>query len=162
MRRDDTYTFKEKIYECDKHIEKIEDAKEYLQELMPLTLEKYLKLNKIESSFIDQLNFRFSKLQDTIGESIFKSILALSKEDTKKMLFIDILNRMEELDIVDKNEWLKLREIRNEIAHEYSFNQGEVVDNINLIYKNSDNIKKIYKNICKFIANKFEIKCREV
>lgn len=49
--------------------------------------EIYLKLNDIDQSFIDQLIFRFSKLQDTIGEKIFPSILILTKEDVKKKNF---------------------------------------------------------------------------
>ena len=152
-------TFQEKLYECNKHIEKINDAKEYLKDIMPLSVEKYLSLGKIESSFIDQLNFRFSKLQDSMGESIFKSILIMSKEEVKKKTFLDILNRLEELEIVDKNSWLKLREVRNEIAHEYSFNQEEVVDNINLIYNKSDELIGIYHNICRFIKIKFSLSC---
>ena len=125
--------------------------KEYLASIMPLTVDGYLEIDKIQSSFIDQLNFRFSKLQDTIGESILKGVLVLSKEDVKKMTFIDILNRLEGLEIIDKNIWLNLREVRNEIAHEYSFNQNEVVDNINLIYKKSDELIVIYKKLVLFI-----------
>jgi len=140
-------TFQEKIYECNKHIEKMNDAKEYLKDIMPLSLEKYMLLDKIESSFIDQLNFRFSKLQDTMGESLFKSILIMSKEEVKKKTFLDILNRLEELEIINKNEWLKLREVRNEIAHEYSFNQEEVVDNINLIFTKSDDLINTYNDV---------------
>lgn len=152
-------TFQEKIFECNKHVEKIQDAKEYLQEIMPLDLKRYVSLTKIESSFIDQLNFRFSKLQDTIGESLFKSILIMAQEEVKKLTFLDILNRLEELEVINKNEWLHLREVRNEIAHEYSFNQQEVVDNINLIYKKSTELIAIYNNICKFIQMKFSIGC---
>ncbi len=125
--------------------------KEYLASIMPLTVDGYLEIDKIQSSFIDQLNFRFSKLQDTIGESILKGALVLSKEDVKKMTFIDILNRLEGLEIIDKNIWLNLREVRNEIAHEYSFNQNEVVDNINLIYKKSDELIAIYKKLVLFV-----------
>lgn len=152
-------TFQEKIYECNKHIEKINDAKEYLNDIMPLDINKYLILNKIESSFVDQLNFRFSKLQDTMGESLFKSILIMSAEEVKKMTFLDILNRLEELEIINKNDWLKLREVRNEIAHEYSFNQEEVVDNINLIYTKSNELINTCNNVCKFIQIQFSIKC---
>ena len=155
---DKSDTFKQKLYECNKHIEKINDAKGYLKDIMPLSIEKYQTLSKIESSFIDQLIFRFSKLQDSIGESIFRGILILSQENVKKMTFLDILNRLEELEIIDKNRWLKLREIRNEIAHEYSFNQKEVIDNINLVYNEINTLKNIYKNICKFIEEKFNIK----
>ncbi len=39
----------------------------------------------------------------------------------------------ESLELIDKNEWLNLRELRNEIAHEYSFNQDEIVDNLKLL-----------------------------
>jgi len=151
MRKDIKDSLKHKLYECDKHIEKLNDAKEYLAFIMPLTMERYLEIDKIQSSFIDQLNFRFSKLQDTIGESILKGVLILSKEDVKKMTFIDILNRLEGLEIIDKNIWLNLREVRNEIAHEYSFNQNEVVENINLIYRKSDELIVIYEKLVLFI-----------
>jgi len=146
-------SLKQKLYECERHIEKLQDAKEYIGNIMPLTLEQYLNIDKIQSSFIDQLNFRFSKLQDTIGESILRGILILSKEDVKKMTFIDILNRLEGLEIVDKNEWLNLREVRNDIAHEYSFNQDEVVGSINMIYDKTNQLINIYKKLSSFIKN---------
>ncbi|QOP44675.1 hypothetical protein FJR45_01225 [Sulfurimonas sediminis] len=125
---------------------------------MPFSLEQYLQIDKITSSFIDQLNFRFSKLQDTMGESLFRAIMIMSKEDVKKMTFIDILNRLEELEVIDKNEWLALREIRNEIAHEYSFNQDEVVDTINIIYEKSDRLVNIYKSVHTFVKNRLLVK----
>jgi hypothetical protein len=146
-------TFKKKLYECDKHVQKLHDDKEFLEDLMPLTLEKYLKIDKIQSSFIDQLNFRFSKLQDTIGESILKGILFLAKEPVEKMTFLDMLNRLDKLEILDKNKWLELREVRNEIAHEYSFNQDEVVENINLIYDKTDELVSVYNQLFKYIKS---------
>lgn len=71
------------------------------------------------------------------------------------MTFLDMLNRFEELELLDKNQWLRLREIRNDIAHEYSFNQEEVVDTINLIYQKSYELIDIYHSILKFINEKF-------
>jgi len=146
-----TDSLEQKLYECNRHVEKLNDAKEYLTDIMPLTLEQYININKIQSSFIDQMNFRFSKLQDTIGESLLKGILLLVKEDVKRMTFLDILNRLEALDVLDKNIWLNLREVRNEIAHEYSFNQDEVVDNINIIYTKSDKLIEVYKSLILYI-----------
>lgn len=151
MKKDRADTFNKKIYECQKHIEKLHNAKEYLQDIMPLTVESYQNIDKIESSFIDQLIFRFSKLQDTIGESILRGILIKSKENVEKMTFIDILNKLEKLDVLNKYQWLELREVRNEIAHEYSYNPDEVVDNINLVYKKSDELIEIYHKLHKFI-----------
>lgn len=159
MKKDVVATFNEKLFECSKHIEKMQDAYEYLQPILPLTIDKYNNLNKIESSFIDQFIFRFAKLQDTLGGSVFKYILIMGNEEVKKMTFLDILNRLEELEIIDKIEWIKLRELRNEIAHEYSFNQREIVEAINKIYKDSELLIKVNQAICDFVALKYDFKC---
>ena len=74
---DVSYTFKEKIFECDKPVQKIQIAKQYLNEVMPFSVESYAQISDIHASFVDQLIFRFSKLQDTIGESLFPAILIL-------------------------------------------------------------------------------------
>lgn len=51
---------------------------------MPLSVASYLNLDDINMSFIDQLIFRFLKLEDTMGEKIFPAILKLSKKDVKR------------------------------------------------------------------------------
>ena len=107
-------------------------------------------------SFVDQLVFRFSKLQDTLGEKVFPAILRLSEEEVKRKTFIDILNRLEELGIIEKNEWLKLREIRNEIAHEYSFNTNEQVESITNVYNACSDLININHDIDKFCQEKFK------
>lgn len=149
-------SFKEKLYECRKHVEKITVARHYLSKYMPLTVEIYASLNDIEVSFVDQLVFRFSKLQDTLGEKVFPAILRLTEEEVKRKTFIDILNRLEELGIIEKNEWLKLREIRNQIAHEYSFNTDEQVESITNVYKACSDLITINHDIDKFCQDKFK------
>ena len=148
-------SFKDQLFECHKHIEKINVAKQHLSKYMPLTVECYTHLNDIDTSFVDQLIFRFSKLQDTLGEKIFPAVLILSEEDVKRKTFVDILNRLEELDIINKNAWLKLREIRNEIAHEYSFNTEELVASITNIYNTSDDLIKFFDEVYGFCQAKF-------
>src|SRR3989337_1047363 len=74
-----------------------------------------------EIEHIDQMVYRFSKLQDSIGERLFKSLLMFLEEDVTNKPFLDILNRLEQLEILpSKDEWLKLRKVRNELSHEYS------------------------------------------
>ena len=155
MNYDIENTFREKIFECERHMDRILIAKKNLKSYMPLTLQSYLSLTDIEVSFVDQLIFRFSKLQDTMGENIFPSILKLSKEDPKRKTFIDILNRLEELGIISKDEWLRLREIRNEIAHEYSFNTDEVAESIVNIYNESDKLIAVYNKVYTFCKENF-------
>jgi len=73
----------------------------------------------------------------------------------EKLSFIDRLNRLEELGLVNKNEWLTLRKERSEIAHEYSFNQLEVIESINIIYKKTDGLAKIYDAFYQSCSEKF-------
>ena len=147
-------TFVEKLHECNQHKKRLQLAKKNLELIMPLTVDKYEKLTEVQASFIDQMIFRFSKMQDTVGDKLFPSFLELSGENIKEKTFIDRLNRLEELNLVEKDEWMKLRKNRNEIAHEYSFNQDEVVESINLIFNVTDKLIGIYDTFFKYCKEK--------
>ncbi len=123
------------LYECNQHKKMIEASYSKLEQHLPLSVQTYKKFTTDEIGYIDQFLFRFSKLQDTMGEKLFSSILFLLGEDFSKKPFIDILNRLEKIELVYKNEWLNLRKIRNDVEHEYSFNIKELVDSLNDILK---------------------------
>jgi len=150
-------SLQERLYECDQHVQKIETAKRYLQAVMPLTVQQYQQLDDVQKSFVDQLIFRFSKLQDSMGEKIFPAVLVLAEEDVKKKTFIDLLNRLEELGLVSKQAWLRLREVRNEIAHDYTSNQDRVVASIVMIYEQADTLIALYQRVVNFMVEKFKI-----
>lgn len=83
--------------------------------MIPVTFE-FLQAPKVrltddEIEHIDQFLFRFAKLQDAMGEKLFMLILEFLKEEhTRAKPFIDILNRLEQLGLLDdKNVWLELR-----------------------------------------------------
>jgi hypothetical protein len=154
--KDINQTFIEKLHECNQHKKRLLGAKNRLKDYIPLSVERYNILDEVYISTIDQMIFRFSKLQDTMGDKIFPSILELNGEKVKVMTFIDRLNRLEELELLYKDEWMNLRKDRNEIAHEYSFNQNEVVDSINLIFNRVDDILKIYLDIYLYCIEKFD------
>jgi uncharacterized Fe-S cluster-containing MiaB family protein len=153
--KDKIASAKEKFYECDQHQQKIRVAKQYLMANMPFTLASYQASDDVVRSFIDQLIYRFSKLQDSMGEKIFPTVLLLSEEEIKRKTFIDILNRLEELALIDRIDWLMLREARNEVAHDYSFNQQQVVESINRVYQLSDQLIGYYQTVRRFAQHKF-------
>ena len=153
MKKDFSNTLKEKLFECDRHVEKLQSAREYLKDIMPLDVEKYKKLDKIPSSFIDQLNFRFSKLQDVMGAKLFKSFLLFQGENVDKP-FLDILNELEKMDIIDVDNWFELRDLRNEIAHEYGDDMQNNLQIINEIFQSLDKIETILKKIEKVVEEK--------
>ena len=144
----------ENLHECLQHKKRLLSAQKNLKNIMPIDVSQYKSLDDTTISVIDQLLFRFSKLQDSLGEKVFNKILYIFGEDVKKMTFIDKLNRLEELELLNKNQWLELRKYRNEIAHEYSYNQQEVVDSINLIYSKTQDLIKILDQIYTYLKDK--------
>jgi len=83
------------------------------------------------------LTFRFSKLQDLLGRKIFRAILEYSGFDTN-VSFVEILSELERRSLVNIEKWIELRDIRNAIAHEYTEDEDNTVDEITEIYNNID------------------------
>mgnify|MGYP000111295908 CR=1 FL=1 len=70
---------------------------------------------------LDQMAYRFTKLQDTIGQQALPGILELAEEPLPpETPFAQKLQQLERLDVIPSAEaWRELRETRNAIAHEY-------------------------------------------
>jgi hypothetical protein len=120
--------------ECDKHIISINSSSAKMKSNIPLEKNKYLNLTDDGVEHIDQFLFRFSKLQDTIGEKLFKTILLYLEEKVENKPFIDILNKLEKLELLnDVSIWKELRDDINELAHNYD-NPNETSKVINKLY----------------------------
>mgnify|MGYP006436848765 FL=1 len=136
------------INECDKHILRMNSAYKKIVASLPLDAESYTKLNEDEVEHIDQYLFRFAKLQDAIGKRFFKVIFVSLEEDIEDISFIDLLNRLEKLNILDSAEqWLELRKIRNVLSHTYEDEPEEMSIAINDIFNKKEAIEKIYKQL---------------
>lgn len=68
---------------------------------------------------VDQLLFRFIKLQDAVGERLVPATLAALDEPYEDWAMRDRLNRLEKLGYLDVDDWLAWREVRNGLAHDY-------------------------------------------
>jgi len=119
------------------HIEKIQKAKSILEKSMPLNLEDFENLNEQEQDKLDILAFRFAKLQDLLGDKVFRLILEFSGFNTQKK-FIELLSELEKEGVLDLDKWIELRNARNDIAHEYPDNRENIIKAINFIFKESD------------------------
>ena len=134
--------------ECDKHIQRIQEAYSDIKDILPMDSRTYTNLTKDQVQDVDQYLFRFSKLQDTMGDKLFKLILEYYEEDIESLTFIDILNRLEKLNFLkDSKEWINLRKIRNDISHQYDDEPEEMSQAINNIFSKKDTIIDIYLNI---------------
>lgn len=83
--------------ECRIHDMRLRHAEIKISPFFPLTKERYESLTEDDIEHIDQMLYRFSKLQDAMGERTFPALLEWLEEDIKPMTTIDRLNRLEEI-----------------------------------------------------------------
>ena len=141
---------------CEIHCERMNFAHGKLKHYFPLNKETYLQMPPEDMSYFDQLIFRFSKLQDSMGSKLFPAILDNLEEDTRSLSFIDILGKLEALNFLrDKNTWIQLRETRNIVTHEYPFITDVVVEGLNLLDEHSQLLTEIWTEIKEKIQTRF-------
>ncbi len=135
------------LNECDKHLQRIEEAYADIEDIVPLSVEKYKILSKDEVQAIDQYLYRFSKLQDTLGQRVFRLVYKIYEPFEENITFLDLLNRLEKLDFLENTkEWINLRDKRNQIAHQYD-EPYEMTQAINGILNQKNILKAIYLKI---------------
>ena len=133
---------------CDRHILRIHEALNGLTDVFPLQPKTYANLNSEQVRCIDQFIFRFSKLQDAMGAKMFRYILELWDEDIESLPMRDILNRLERYLIVPSvSEWLYIRELRNEIAHDYPIDEKDTIDILNELITKTEVLLTIYNRL---------------
>ncbi|WP_281950388.1 hypothetical protein [Nitrosophilus kaiyonis] len=104
-----------------------------------------IKKERLINSFL----FRYAKIQDSMGAKLFREILfALKEIDNYAIAMKDVLNKMEKLHIIkDASIWDKLREIRNDISHEYPLDYEERLENLKKAMWGYEKLKEIFNDI---------------
>ena len=124
---------------CDRHILRIEEALDELTDLLPMSVEDYVGLNS------EQIR---SKLQDAMGAKIFRNLLEYLDEDVSSLPMRDLLNLLERYRLIDKaEEWNYIRELRNEIAHDYPLLENDVVSILNELISKVPVLFAIYNRL---------------
>jgi len=100
---------------------------------------------------IDTFIYRFIKLQDMMGEKLFKIFLDNLGEYKDSMSLLDILDKLEKFGIVDHaDKWMEYRKLRNKLTHEYPNNEQDIIDGIVLsidVYYEIDTIEPLANSI---------------
>lgn len=105
---------------CQTHAERLRWSMQHLADKKPFTATRLSELTDVELAIFDQFIVRFSKLQDAMGAKLLPAVIELTHEEGELNTFIDKLNRLEKIGALDSVEqWLKLREMRNQFAHDY-------------------------------------------
>jgi hypothetical protein len=124
---------------ADIHAARLKGALKIFAHLMPLSVEKFTQLPLDKIAFLDMLTMRFGKLQDVIGAKIFSLILEALGEDAPTL--IDKLNKLEKLGYINNvNWWMDLREIRNQVMHDYPDDYAAILSHLSVLTERAEEL----------------------
>ena len=108
------------LKECERHAAVLREAREEIG-ATHFTAAAVQHLASDTLRILDQMAYRFGKLQDTLGLRVLPAILDLSEEPFPDGTpFAQKLQRLERLGAIPSvDQWRLLRELRNQLAHEY-------------------------------------------
>ena len=153
-----TDKLKETLAICDLHHQRMMFAFESIEKFFPLTEIKLSQIVDIELALFDQLIYRFSKLQDIMGSRLFKQLLELLEEDISGLPFLDILYKMEKLNLIESaKDWITLRQTRNTVSHEYPFYKEIQVEELNLLPKEIVKLDALWVKLKAYTLNRLNM-----
>lgn len=109
------------LAECGLHAQVLAQAPDELEPLLPFDASTVAAINPAQRRLLDQIAYRFGKLQDSLGEKVLPGLLLVAQEPVApEATFIEKLHRLERLGAVPSAaDWKLLRELRNALAHDY-------------------------------------------
>jgi len=97
---------------------------------------------------------RFASIQDYLGAKIFPALLQISGVSYSKMSEVILL--IEKEGIISFDEWIKFREIRNDLEHDYPDDLEEALNDLKFCIDNFEKIEEIIFKVYEF-AKRYKI-----
>lgn len=154
MNHSDTKQILQKRFDkLSKHYEALRDYKSLINKLL---IEKdiyeqfiFNTLKPEEKAILDAYLKRFSSIQDFLGAKIFPLLLDVAGINSSKMS--EVLYHIEKEEIIDSLEnWIELREIRNELEHDYPEELKEALIDLKFCIDSFEKIESYYLNSLNF------------
>ncbi len=114
-----------------------------------LTVEEFNFIKPQQRAIFDAYLKRFASIQDFLGAKIFPLLLEISGISTSKMT--EVLDYIEKEEIIDSlGTWIEIREVRNELEHDYPEELQEALDDLKYCIDNFSTIQSYYFNSINF------------
>lgn len=102
-----------------------------------------------DRALLDAYLKRFSSIQDFLGAKIFALLLEVAGINSSKMS--EVLFNIEKEQIIDSlNSWIELREIRNDLEHDYPEELEEALRDLKFCIDSFEKIEMYYINSVDF------------
>lgn len=149
-------TIESSIRECASHWRWVERARRLLAPTFPLGDGSLDALSERNVELIDQMIYRFTKLQDSMARRLLPAIHALLEGTTEPVPFLDILHRLEAIGIIASAEkWQVLRNLRNYLAHDYPESATQTTVTLNQLYDELPELGRMYQRIAADFRRRF-------
>jgi hypothetical protein len=118
--------------ECRRHLRYLRAAAARIS--WPLTPERMAAPDDELVAALDQFAFRFGRLQDTLGQKVFRAVLVGAlREPCEDSPMRDVLDRLERLRLLPSaDRWEEIRAARNSLAHDYPDTPAQRAARLNL------------------------------
>ncbi len=145
---------KRRMYKLEKHFIAI---REYHSLIIEILAEKniyipeiFKTLNVQERAVLEAYLKRFASIQDFLGSKIFPLLLEIRGIGTDKMS--EVLEKIEKEEIIDSlDQWIELREVRNELEHDYPDDLAEALADMRFCVDHLVVLESYYANSCRFV-----------
>lgn len=128
-------TIESAISECTAHKRWIRRNRALLKETFPLSPRHVEHLEERTVELLDQLLYRFTKLQDSMARRLLPALYQYVEETSEPTAFIDILNRLEALGFIESVErWQEFRTLRNNLTHDYPESRVQTTTTLNQLH----------------------------
>ena len=143
--------------ECSLHVGVLAEALAETQKWLPFSVDTVQHISKEQLRILDQIAYRFTKLQVTMGQKVLPTILDLAQEPiAPDATFAEKLNWLERMGALPSaEEWKKLRVARNAIAHEYSDDHELRASAINRSLNGAMQLNALYKFVSRYLLEHF-------
>jgi hypothetical protein len=146
------------LAESQGHLDRLNYAARATAALFPMEAGRYQRLSAPEITLLDQMLFRFGKLQDSIGQRLLPAILRAGQEWHEQETFLDKLNRLEKLGAVPSAlGWVELRELRHSAMHEYPDDPALNAANLTRIFNRIDDLANALSQARGFASQHFGV-----
>lgn len=146
------------LRECDIHAHRLTHARTVCDSWFPLDKTSYSSLTEHQIAHVDQLIYRYTKLQDALGGKLFPQIVSHLREDAESLTVIDRLAQLERANaITDAERWQELRELRNQLAHEYEDDAETAAGYLNDLYEASAALLTFHEQATRFARERILI-----
>ncbi|MEO5363747.1 MAG: hypothetical protein H7838_09000 [Magnetococcus sp. DMHC-8] len=136
------------LHECAQHHKRLQSAWADAHHISALQGDSPEALTEAEIRTLDQLVFRFGRLQDAMGTRLLPALLQQVLDWQEQDTFLDALNRAEKRDMIPSaNQWVALRRLRNQSTHEYPDKPEWIMASLRHFVANTPLLTTIYLHL---------------